>query len=102
MERKNGAFRKRKESFAMVSNHILRDDSVSLRSKGLFALIQSYVTLENFTIYKSFLQSKCMEGEKAFNRAWEELNGFPRHSGNTVSKIRPAAAIACARIIDAR
>lgn len=73
MERKNGAFRKRKESFAMVSNHILRDDSVSLRSKGLFALIQSYVTLENFTIYKSFLQSKCMEGEKAFNRAWEEL-----------------------------
>lgn len=57
----------------MVSNDIIRNDSVSLKAKGLYALIQSYITLENFTLYKGFLQSKCIEGERAFDSAWREL-----------------------------
>ena len=57
----------------MVSNDIIRNDGVSLKAKGLYALIQSYITLENFTLYKGFLQSKCIEGERAFDSAWREL-----------------------------
>lgn len=49
-----GKFRKKRVNFSMVSNEILRDNSISLKAKGLYSLIQSYVTLENFTLYKGF------------------------------------------------
>ena len=68
-----GKFRKKRTNFSMVSNDIIRNDSVSLKAKGLYALIQSYITIDNFTIYKGFLQSKCIEGERAFDSAWREL-----------------------------
>lgn len=68
-----GKFRKKRTNFSMVSNDIIRNDNVSLKAKGLYALIQSYITLENFTLYKGFLQSKCIEGERAFDSAWREL-----------------------------
>ena len=68
-----GKFRKRKTSFSMVSNEILRNDTVSLKAKGLYSLIQSYITIENFSLYKGFLASKCKEGKKAFDAAWREL-----------------------------
>lgn len=57
----------------MVSNEILRDDTISLKAKGLFSLIQSYISLENFILYKGFLLSRCKEGKKAFDTAWKEL-----------------------------
>lgn len=57
----------------MVSNEILRNDAVSLKAKGLYALIQSYITIEDFSLYKGFLLSKCKEGKKAFDAAWKEL-----------------------------
>lgn len=57
----------------MISNEIIRDDAVSLKAKGLYALIQSYITLEDFSLYKGFLLSKCKEGKKAFDTAWKEL-----------------------------
>ena len=57
----------------MISNSIIRDENISLKAKGLYALIQSYITLENFTLYKGFLLSKCSEGKKAFESAWQEL-----------------------------
>ena len=69
----SGRFRKKKINFSMVSNMIIRDENISLKTKGLYALIQSYITLDNFTLYKSFLQSKCREGKKAFESAWKEL-----------------------------
>lgn len=69
----NGRFRKKRVNFSMVSNTIIRDKTISLKAKGLYALIQSYITMENFTLYKSFLMSKCSEGERAFNSAWQEL-----------------------------
>ena len=68
-----GKFRKKRVNFSMVSNDIIRNDSVSLKAKGLYALIQSYITIDNFTLYKGFLQSKCIEGERAFDSAWREL-----------------------------
>ena len=52
---KSGAFRKKKTSFAQVSNIALRDETLSLKAKGLLALIESYLSLDNFTLYKQFL-----------------------------------------------
>ncbi len=69
----NGRFRHKRNSFAMISNEIIRNTEISLKAKGLYALIQSYVTIDNFTLYKGFLQSKCIEGERAFDGAWKEL-----------------------------
>ena len=73
MENTGGRFRKKRVNFAMVSNSIIRDEAISLKAKGLYALIQSYITLDDFTLYKGFLQSRCSEGKKAFESAWKEL-----------------------------
>ena len=73
MEDQGGRFRKKRTNFSMVSNTIIRDDTISLKAKGLYTLIQSYITLENFTLYKGFLKSKCCEGVRAFDSAWNEL-----------------------------
>lgn len=73
MARQSGAFRKKKVYFTQVSNAALRDEKISLKAKGLYALIQSYITLEDFTLYKAFLLKQCKEGKDAFNSAWNEL-----------------------------
>ncbi len=72
-ENENGRFRKKRVNFSIVSNEVIRDDTISLKAKGLYSLIQSYITLDGFTLYKGFLKSKCREGKKAFNTAWNEL-----------------------------
>lgn len=69
----SGAFRKKKVYFTQVSNNILRDNSISLKAKGLYSLIQSYITIEGFTLYKTFLMKQCKEGERAFESTWKEL-----------------------------
>jgi hypothetical protein len=69
----SGRFRKKKVNFSMISNTIIRDPEISLKAKGLYSLIQSYITLEDFTLYKDFLRSKCRDGEKAFESGWKEL-----------------------------
>ena len=74
-DKHDGKFRK-KVSFAAVSNVALRDKNLSLKAKGLYALIQSYITLENFTLYKSYLKSLSTDGLRSFNTAWEELKEF--------------------------
>lgn len=68
-----GRFRKKKISFSMIPNSLIRDKSISLKTKGLYSLIQSYITLDNFTLYKDFLVSNCKEGKAAFHAAWKEL-----------------------------
>ena len=65
---KNGVFRPKR-----VSNTALRDPNLSLKAKGLYSLIQSYITLPDFTLYKNHLMSLCLEGTKAFNSAWREI-----------------------------
>ena len=72
MPKVNGAFRS-KRGFTAVDNSIIRDKSISLKAKGLYLVIQSYITNPNFTCTKAFLLSTCMEGEKAFNASWDEL-----------------------------
>jgi len=69
----NGAFRKKKVYFSQVSNVALRDNKLSLKAKGLYALIQSYITIEDFTLYKNTLKKSCSEGNAAFEGAWNEL-----------------------------
>lgn len=73
MDDQGGRFRKKKTNFSMVSNELIKDESISLKAKGLYALIQCYITMENFTLYKGFLRTHCCEGKKAFEAAWKEL-----------------------------
>lgn len=68
-----GRFRQKRYNFAMVSNNPLHDDELSLRARGLYATIQSYITIPNFTLYKAYLQRHCPEGQAAFNSVWKEL-----------------------------
>lgn len=79
--KQNGKFRKKRVHFAQVSNIALRDKNLSLKAKGLYSLIQSYITLEDFELYKWYLMSLCKEGRDAFNSAWIELkeNGYLKH-----------------------
>lgn len=71
--KKGGAFRPKKIYFSQVSNYAIRDYKLSLKAKGLYSLIQSYITIENFILYKNTLKKSCMEGKDAFERAWKEL-----------------------------
>jgi len=69
----DGAFRKKKVYFSQVSNYTIRDNKLSLKAKGLYSLIQSYITIEDFILYKTTLKKECSEGELAFQNAWNEL-----------------------------
>ena len=66
--------------FTQVANSALRDPSISLKAKGLYALIQSYITIPDFVLYKDFLMKQCKEGRDAFNKTFSEL----RQSGYLV------------------
>lgn len=68
-----GRFRKREKPFTQISNHLLRDPNVSLKAKGLYSLIASYLSMVDFTLYKSTLRSNCSEGRDAFDKTWNEL-----------------------------
>lgn len=70
---RSGQFRKKKVYFTQVSNIALRDSNLSLKAKGLYSLIQSYLTIEDFTLYKNTLKKHLKEGEKSFESTWKEL-----------------------------
>lgn len=72
-ENQNGRFRHRKTNFAAVSNSALQDENLSLKAKGLYALIQSYINIPNYDLRKWKLIQSCKEGKKAFDGAWMEL-----------------------------
>lgn len=69
----NGTFRAKRNGFTIVQNMITRDDSISLKAKGLYLVIQSYITMPDMSWTKKDFIKKSGEGEKAFNRAWNEL-----------------------------
>jgi len=69
----NGQFRKKKVYFTQVSNVALRDKTLSMKARGLYSVIQSYITIENFILYKTTLRKAFKEGDKAFGSAWNEL-----------------------------
>lgn len=68
----NGRFRNR-NGFTVTGNTLTRDSSVSLKAKGLYLLIMSYITYQNISLTKSFLLKQCKEGKKCFDSTWDEL-----------------------------
>lgn len=70
---RGGAFRPKKINFAQVSNEPLWSKDLNLKTKGLYATIQSFVTIPNYTLYKNELLKHMSDGEKSFERAWKEL-----------------------------
>lgn len=71
-----GRIRRKRGSFTVVSNQAMRDKSLSLKAKGLYSLIQSYIDMEaiGFVVYKTYLQNNCCsDGRDSFNSAWNEL-----------------------------
>ena len=73
MSELQGKFRRRKTNFATVSNEALQDSKLSLKAKGLYAMIQSYINTPDYDLYKWYLLKLCREGERAFDSAWKEL-----------------------------
>lgn len=69
----NGSFRKREKPFVMICHTVARDENLSFKAKGLYLLIESYLSIPDWTLYKDFLMSKSKEGRDAFNSAWKEL-----------------------------
>lgn len=62
-----------KQGYTVVQNVISRDKSISMRAKGLYLIIQSYITMPDKRWLKSEFMKMVPEGEKSFNGAWTEL-----------------------------
>lgn len=73
----DGSFRQ-KSGFTIVQNSIARDKNISMKAKGLYLIIQSYITMPNRVWLKSDFMEKVQEGQKPFDSAWNELkeNGY--------------------------
>lgn len=72
----DGGFRKRQNPFAQVSNEALHNTELSCKSRGLYAIIQSYITIPDFILYKSHLRKVTCLGMRAFDGAWLELKAI--------------------------
>ena len=72
-----GFFRSKK-GFTVVQNEITRDNTISLKAKGLYLVIQAYITMPDKKWTKEDFLNLAKEGRKAFDTAWQELkdNGY--------------------------
>lgn len=72
-----GFFRSKK-GFTVVQNEITRDNTISLKAKGLYLVIQAYITMPDKKWTKEDFLNLAKEGRKAFDSAWQELkdNGY--------------------------
>lgn len=68
----DGQFRK-KRGFTAVQNAVAKNTDISLKAKGLYLLIQAFITMPDVSWKKSDFEAMCKEGTKAFNSAWDEL-----------------------------
>lgn len=68
----NGKFRK-KCGYATVSLCALRDENLSLKAKGLYSVIESYIRIPDFVLWKNTLIKCSTDGIRSFNTAWDEL-----------------------------
>lgn len=73
MKQETGRIIRQKKNFTQVSNIVLRDKTLSLKAKGLYGLINSYLDIPEWTLYKSHLETLCKEGRRAFQASWDEL-----------------------------
>lgn len=62
-----------KQGFTIVQNSIVRNANLSLRAKGLYMLIQSYITMPDKIWTKSKFENMSTDGKKSFGNAWDEL-----------------------------
>lgn len=68
----DGCFRS-KNGFTVVQNTISRDKTISMKAKGLYLVIQSYITMPDKQWKKDEFFDFVGEGRKAFDSAWNEL-----------------------------
>ena len=66
-------FKKKESKFTQISNQVLLDNGLSLKAKGLYSIIQHYITIPDFVLYLNTLKKATMEGKHSFNSAWKEL-----------------------------
>ena len=67
-----GFFRSKK-GFTVVQNEITRDVKISLKAKGLYLVIQAYISMPDKKWTKEDFRNLTKEGKKAFDSAWKEL-----------------------------
>jgi hypothetical protein len=67
-----GFFRSKK-GFTVVQNEITKDATISLKAKGLYLVIQAYITMPDKKWTKADFMRFAKEGSKAFDGAWKEL-----------------------------
>lgn len=70
-----GFFRSKK-GFTVVQNEITRDVDISLKAKGLYLVIQAYISMPDKKWTKEDFMRLAKEGKKAFDSAWKELKDF--------------------------
>ena len=68
----DGVIRKKK-GFTAVQNSVARARNLSIKAKGLYVVMQSYITIPDSVWKKSDIEAMCIEGSKQFNSAWSEL-----------------------------
>ena len=68
----DGSFR-RKNGYTIVQNSIARDKNISMKAKGLYLIIQSYITMPDKEWHKNDFINMVAEGKSAFDSAWKEL-----------------------------
>lgn len=72
---------KQRAPFTQVPNELLNDHTISLKAKGLWALMDSKP--DGWTFYESALAKECKEGKEAISSGLDELveAGWLRRSG---------------------
>ena len=67
--------------YTTIYNEVLRDRTLSLEAKGLFAVIKSFVGLPDFALSKRRLSYACSDSGYLLNAAWKELRqkGYLQH-----------------------
>ena len=67
--------------YTTIYNEVLRDRTLSLEAKGLFAVIKSFVGLPDFALSKRRLGYACSDSVYLLNAAWKELKqkGYLQH-----------------------
>lgn len=67
--------------YTTIYNEVLRDSTLSLNAKGLFAVIKSFIGLPGFALSKRRLGYACSDSGYLLNAAWKELKqkGYLQH-----------------------
>ncbi|WP_041963810.1 hypothetical protein [Sulfurospirillum cavolei] len=64
-------FKQKKKNFSMVSNIIVKDNSISLKAKGMCLILVHFP--ENWHFYEENLQECCIDKRTAISNALKEL-----------------------------